>query len=71
MSDRLDIQNAVDFVALDYDAKVKALQMIAGDILALKVEFATISGRYAELKAQLTVLKEVKSALQSAIRAEA
>ena len=71
MSERLDIQNAVDFVALDYDAKVKALQMIAGDILALKVEFSTISGRYAELRAQLAVLKEVKSALQSAIRAEA
>jgi len=66
-----DLTNAVDFVALDYDAKVKALQMIAGDILALKVEFATISGRYAELRAQLAVLKEVKSALQSAIRAEA
>ena len=61
----------VDFLALDYDAKVKMLQRVAGEILALKVEFARVSGRYAELRANLQVLKEVKSALQSAIRAEA
>jgi len=60
----------VDIVALDYDGKVKTLQAIAGEILSLKIEFAKISGRYAELRAQLQVLKEVKSALQSAIRAE-
>ena len=61
----------VDFLALDYDAKIKMLQRVAGEILALKVEFARVSGRYAELRANLQVLKEVKSALQSAIRAEA
>ena len=61
---------AEDLLALDYDAKVKLLQQIAGEILALKVEFAQVSGRYAELRANLQVLKEVKSALQSAIRAE-
>ena len=61
---------AVELLALDYDAKVKLLQQIAGEILALKVEFAQVSGRYAELRANLQVLKEVKSALQSAIRAE-
>jgi hypothetical protein len=60
----------VDIVALDYDGKVKTLQAIAAEILRLKVEFARISGRYAELRAELQVLKEVKSALQSAIRAE-
>ena len=60
----------VDILALDYDGKVKTLQAIAGEILSLKIEFAKISGRYAELRAQLQVLKEVKSALQSAIRAE-
>ena len=67
MSDLSD----VDFLALDYDAKVKMLQRVAGEILSLKVEFARVSGRYAELRANLQVLKEVKSALQSAIRAEA
>jgi len=64
-----DLQD-VDIVALDYDGKVKTLQAIAGEILRLKIEFAQISGRYAELRAEMTVLKEVKSALQSAIRAE-
>ena len=61
----------VDIIALDYDGKVKTLQAIANEILKLKVEFARISGRYAELRAELQVLKEVKSALQSSIRAEA
>ena len=70
MSEHIDLENAIDFLALDYDAKVKVLQMIAGEILALKVEFARVSGRHAELRANLQVLKEVKSALQSAIRAE-
>lgn len=60
----------IDIVALDYDGKVKTLQAVASEILKLKVEFARISGRYAELRAELQVLKEVKSALQSAIRAE-
>ena len=64
-----DLQD-VDIVALDYDGKVKTLQAIAGEILRLKIEFAKISGRYAELRAEMQVLKEVKSALQSAIRAE-
>lgn len=64
------IGEAADLLAMDYDAKVKLLQQVAGEMLALKVEFAHVSGRYAELKAQLTVLREVKSALQSAIKAE-
>lgn len=59
-----------DILALDYDGKVKALQAIAQEILEMQVEFAQISGKYAEIRANLQVLKEVKSALQSAIRAE-
>ena len=61
----------VDFIALDYDAKVKMLQAIAGEMLKLKMEFAKVSGRYAELRAEMQVLRSVMSALQSAIRAEA
>ena len=64
------IEDATDLLALDYDGKVKLLQQVAGEILALKMEFAKVSGRYAELRAEMQVLKEVKSALQSAIRAE-
>jgi len=71
MSEPIRIDNAADLLALDYDGKIKLLQQVAGEILSLKMEFATVSGRHAELRAQLMVLKEVKSALQSAIRAEA
>ena len=71
MSASIEIESASDLLALDYDGKVKLLQQVAGEILSLKLEFAKISGRHAELRAQLMVLKEVKSALQSAIRAEA
>jgi hypothetical protein len=60
----------VDLLALDYDAKVKLLEKVVGELLALRLEFATVSGRYAELRANLQVLREVKSALQSAIKAE-
>lgn len=59
-----------DLLALDYDGKVRMLQQIAREILDLRMELAQVSGRYAELRANLQVLKEVKSALQSALRAE-
>ena len=61
----------VDLLALDYDGKVKLLERVTKELLDIRLEFAQISGRYAELRANITVLKEVKSALQSAIRAEA
>ena len=60
----------IDLVALDYDGKCKLLERVTQELLHMRLEFATVSGRYAELKANLTVLREVKSALQSAIKAE-
>ena len=66
---QLDLDQ-VDLIALDYDGKVKMLQAICQQLLDVRLEFAQVSGRYAELRATITVLKEVKSALQSAIRAE-
>jgi len=69
--DTIESREASDLLALDYDGKIKLLQQVAGEILSLKMEFAKVSGRHAELRAQLMVLKEVKSAMQSAIRAEA
>lgn len=60
----------VDLLGLDYDSKVKLLDQIVQAFLEKRLEFAQISGRYAELRAEITVLKEVKSALQSSIRAE-
>ena len=65
-----DSLTSVDLLALDYDAKVKLLEMVTKELLDLRLEFATISGRHAELRANLQVLREVKSALQSAIKAE-
>ena len=59
-----------DLVALDYDGKVRLLEAVAQELLKMQVEFSQISGRYAEMRANIQVLKEVKSALQSAIRAE-
>jgi len=67
MSDKL---GGTDILAMDYDGKVKLLEAITKELLALRVEFATVSGKHAELRANIQVLKEVKSALQSAIRAE-
>ncbi len=60
----------VDLAALDYDAKVKLLEAVTSEMLALRLEYARISGRHAELRANLEVLREVKSALQTAIKAE-
>ena len=59
-----------DLIALDYDGKVKLLERITQELLDIRLEFAQISGKYAELRANMQVLKEVKSALQSAIKAE-
>ena len=67
----IHIDSAADLLVLDYDGKIKLLQQVAGEILSLKMAIAQVSGRHAELRAQLMVLKEVKSAMQSAIRAEA
>lgn len=59
-----------DLLALDYDGKVKLLERVTQELLDLRLEFAAISGKAAELRANIEVLKQVKSALQSAIRAE-
>lgn len=55
---------------LSFDKKVKMLERICEELLDLKVEYAEIAGKNATIKANLEVLKQVKSALQSAIRAE-
>lgn len=60
----------VDLLALDYDGKVRLLECVIKELLDLRLEFAQLSGKYVELRANIQVLKEVRSALQSAIRAE-
>ena len=59
-----------DILSLDYDQKIKLLEQVAQEILNCRLEFARISGRHAELRANIQVLLQVKSALQSAIKAE-
>jgi hypothetical protein len=63
--------DTVDLIALDYDSKVKLLERVTQELLDMRLDFASLSGRYAEARANLEVLKQVKSALQSAIKAEA
>jgi hypothetical protein len=67
----MDNLSGTDLLALDYDAKVKLLEMVTKELLDIRLEFASVSGRYAEMRANIQVLREVKSALQSAIKAEA
>lgn len=67
MNDLTDI----DLLQLDYDGKVKLLERVVKELLDVRLRFAQLSGEYAEMRANIQVLKEVKSALQSAIRAEA
>lgn len=68
-ANRFELDSA-DLLSLDYDGKVKLLERVTQELLDLRLEFAQISGKAAELRANIEVLKQVKSALQSAIRAE-
>ena len=64
----LDVTPA-EMVALDYGQKQDLLLMIAGRVLELKNEFVQVSGRYAEIKAELDALKHVSSMIQSELKA--
>jgi len=68
MVDRL---SKSDILSLDYGGKVDLLDKVGQEILDLQIEFSSVAGKYAELKARLEVLKQVKSVLQSSIKAEA
>lgn len=59
-----------EVVSMDYGAKQDLLLLIGGRVLELKSEFVSVSGRYAEIKAELDALKHVSSVIQSAIKAE-
>ena len=59
-----------DIIGLDYDAKVKMLEVVIQELLAEQENFISVSAAYAESRARITLLKERRSALQSAIKAE-
>ena len=58
-----------EVVALDYGQKQDLLLIIAGRVLELKTEFVKVSGRNAEIKAELDALKHVSSIIQSELKA--
>lgn len=58
-----------EMLALDYGQKQDLLLMIAGRVLQLKTEFVEVSGRYAEIKAELDAYKHVSSMIQSELKA--
>lgn len=60
----------INILELDYSGKVRALDIVAQNMLDIQVEYAKLAGRQAELKAKIEILKQVKSSLQSSIRAE-
>ena len=59
-----------EIAGLSYGDRILMLERVCEEILDLKVEYANIAGKNAQIKANMEVLKQVKSALQSAIRAE-
>ena len=70
-------QNPKDVYALEYAEKVRLLEVtiaemvsIKGNLARLSREYYTIKADYDTIKAQYEYLKELKSGLQSAIKAE-
>jgi len=66
-----------DVYALDYDTKVKLLEQTIAEMVAIKGnlaqksrEYFVVKAEFDTIKAQFDYLKELKSGLQSAIRAE-
>ena len=58
-----------DLLSLDYGQKQDIMLSIGQRMLDLKTEFVTISGRYAEIKAELETLRHVKQIIQSDLKA--
>ena len=66
----VDLQN-LDLVNMDDTMKIELLEAIAVRYLELRTEFIQVSGRNAQLKAEMSLLGAAKSATQSALRAAA
>jgi len=58
-----------ELVAMDYGQKQDYLLQIGQEMLDLKEEFVRVSGRYAEIKAHLDLLKNLKQVIQSDLKA--
>ena len=71
------LQPEENIYSLDYDTKVKLLERVVDEMLKMKQELTTKAGQYFAVKAeydtmkqQFDYLKELKSGLQTAIKAE-
>ena len=71
------VELIADVYSLDYDTKVKMLEQTIAEMVAIKGELAqksreffTVKAEFDTIKAQFDYLRELKSGLQSAIRAE-
>ena len=58
-----------ELVSMDYGQKQDYLLKIGQEMLGLKEEFVHVSGRYAEIKAHLDLLKNIKQVIQSDLKA--
>jgi uncharacterized protein (DUF3084 family) len=56
---------------MEYIDKEKELERVIAELMELQVPFAELSGEYYKMKARMQTLKELRSALQSSLKAEA
>ena len=68
-SDLLHMSKA-DMIALDYDGKAKLLQAIAAELLDRKADNAKVEALRAYLRADIYILTQMKSAVQTSMKVE-
>lgn len=61
--------SSTDLLELDYGQKQDVLLMIAQRMLDIKTELVTVSGKYAEIKAEIDMLKHAGQLIQSELKA--
>jgi hypothetical protein len=59
-----------DMIALDYDGKAKLLQAIASELLDRRTDNAKIEALRAYIKADIYILVQMKSAVQTSMKVE-
>lgn len=60
--------NNISVVGMNYYEKQELLDAVTQEMLQMRVEYAQVTGRYQQLKAEIQILREVKLALQSSLK---
>lgn len=60
-----------EYLQMDFAEKMQRLEQVIAELDDLSVEYAEISAKYNRTKARIQILKEIKSALQTALKYEA